>query len=121
MSNNCADIAQPPTNAESFALCFGHHKLPRRFFQASKSISGKFSILSGVFRLVALKFLLLSCKIRLSLSDPKAVVPGKGVIAVKKPRKRVKKRVKKLVKRIVEGVIVRAIYDWFKSFFQDND
>ena len=58
---------------------------------------------------------------RLSLSDPTAVILGKGVIAVKKPRKRVKKRVKRLVKRIVEGVIIRAIYDWFKSFFQDND
>ena len=60
-------------------------------------------------------------KIITSLSDPTVVVLGKGVITVKKHRKRDKKRVKGIVKRIVESVIGRFIYDVLKNLFKDND
>ena len=60
-------------------------------------------------------------KIRLSLSDPTAVITGKGVIAVKKFRKRMKKCVRKIVKRIAESVIGRFIYDVLKHLFEDDD
>lgn len=30
-------------------------------------------------------------------------------------------KLRKIIKRIVEGVIVRAIYDWFKHLFEDSD
>lgn len=56
-----------------------------------------------------------------SLSDPKVSVSGKGVITVKKQRKRDKKRVREIVKRIVESVIGRFIYDVLKNLFKDND
>lgn len=39
---------------------------------------------------------------------------GKGVITVLKI-------VLEILKKIVESVIARSIYDWFKSFFRDND
>ena len=39
---------------------------------------------------------------------------GKGVIMVLK-------LFIEVLKKIVEGVIIRAIYDWFKSIFEDND
>ena len=51
---------------------------------------------------------------RLSLSDPKAVVQGKGV-------RTMGKILKELVKKIVESAIARSIYDWFKHLFEDND
>ena len=61
-------------------------------------------------------------KIQLSLSDPIALITGKGVIAVKESRKRaMKKRAKKIMKRIVESVIGRFIYDVLKKLFEDND
>ena len=38
-----------------------------------------------------------------------------------KLRKRMKKCVRKSVKRIVESVIARAIYDWLKHLFDEDD
>ena len=53
-------------------------------------------------------------KINLSLSDPTAVIPGKGVIAMGK-------FFRKFVKRIVESTVARAIYDWLKHLFDEDD
>ena len=73
-------------------------------------------------KFVALKFHDFCCKIRLSLSDPGAVVSGKGVRTMRRFRKRAtKKRVKEIVKKIVEGVIGRFIYDVLKHLFKDDD
>ena len=68
-----------------------------------------------------LKIFSACCKIRLSLSDPTALITGKGVIAVKKFGKRTKKRVRKIMKRIAESVIGRFIYDVLKHLFEDDD
>ena len=59
-------------------------------------------------------FCKISDKIHLSLSDPKAVVQGEGVITMLK-------LILEVIKKIVESIIKRSIYDWFKSLFEDND
>jgi len=48
------------------------------------------------------------------LSDPTALITGKGVITVWK-------LILEVLKRIVESIIKRSIYDWFKDIFKDND
>ena len=53
-------------------------------------------------------------KINLSLSDPTALVLVKGVIAMGK-------FFRKFVKRIVESTAARAIYDWLKHLFDEDD
>jgi hypothetical protein len=53
-------------------------------------------------------------KIPASLSDPKAVVPGKGVIAMGK-------LFKVIVQKIVAGTVSRLIYDWLKHLFDEDD
>ena len=49
-----------------------------------------------------------------SLSDPKTSVRVKGVITVGKV-------FRKIVQRIVESTVARAIYDWLKHLFEDNE
>ena len=61
-----------------------------------------------------LKIFLWCCKICLSLSDPKALIQGEGVIAMGNLFRR-------LFKKIVESVIVRIIYDWLKHLFDEDD
>lgn len=53
-------------------------------------------------------------RIIMSLYDPKAVVPGKGMIAMGK-------LFKVIVKKIVASEIVRSIYDWLKHLFDEDD
>lgn len=50
----------------------------------------------------------------LSLSDPKAVVQGKGVRTMGKIFRRI-------VKKIVESEVIRSIYDWLKHLFDEDD
>ena len=61
-----------------------------------------------------LKIFISCCKMRLSLSDPKALIQGEGVIAMGN-------LFRQLFKKIVESVIVRIMYDWLKHLFDEDD